>query len=117
MNKTAALFRLAMRTGAIIANVSSEEFDVIDDFAQKFGLAFQIYDDIMDEISTFEELGKTVGKDKNSEKLTYVSLYGLDSAKNKFNSLINDCYGIIARYDSLIIESILNKLKERLSGV
>ena len=117
MNKTAALFRLAMRTGAIIANVSSEDFDVIDDFAQKFGLAFQIYDDIMDEISTFEELGKTVGKDKNSEKLTYVSLYGLDSAKNKFNSLINDCYGIIARYDSLIIESILNKLKERLSGV
>ena len=42
----------------------------------------------MDEISTFEELGKTIGKDKNSGKLTYVSLYGLDNAKEKFSLLI-----------------------------
>ena len=67
--------------------------------------------------TTFEELGKTTGKDKNSGKLTYVSLYGLNSAKNKFDTLINDCYGIIKKYDSLIIESILKKLKERLAGV
>ena len=42
-----------------------------------------VYDDIMDEISSFEELGKTIGKDKNSGKLTYVSLYGLEEAKNR----------------------------------
>ena len=89
----------------------------LDDFATKFGLAFQIYDDIMDEISTFEELGKTIGKDKNSGKLTYVSLYGLDKAKEKFSLLINDCYDIVKQYDSKIFTDILNKLRDRILGV
>lgn len=116
MNKTAALFRLAIRSGVIIAEAGKDILDEMDEFAQKFGLAFQIYDDIMDEISTFEELGKTVGKDKNSGKLTYVSLYGLDEAKNKFSSLINDCYAIIDKHPSEIFRSISDKLKNRILG-
>ena len=115
LNKTATLFRLAMRSGAIIADKS--KIDELDKFAENFGLAFQIYDDIMDEISTFEELGKTVGKDKNSNKLTYVSLYGLDEAKKKFELLINDCYGIVNKYNSKIFINILDKLRERILGV
>ena len=115
LNKTAVLFRLAMRCGAIIADETKlAEFD---DFAKKFGLAFQIYDDIMDEISTFEELGKTIGKDKNSGKLTYVSLYGLDEAKNKFRLLINDCYDIVNKYESIVLKEILDKLRDRILGV
>lgn len=117
MNKTAALFRLSMRSGAIIADASDTILDEIDMFSQHFGMAFQIYDDIMDEISTFEEMGKTVGKDKNSQKLTYVSLYGLSNAKNKFDSHIKNCCDIISKYNSEIIISILDKLKTRLSGV
>ena len=117
LNKTAVLFRLAVRTGAIIANATEDEFNKMDEFAKKFGLAFQIYDDIMDEISTFEELGKTAGKDKNSGKLTYVSLYGLEEAKNKFSSLIEECYGIIDKYHSEIMSGILDKLKNRILGV
>ncbi len=116
-NKTGALFKLSMRTGAIIANADAEVMKEIDRFAQNFGLAFQIYDDIMDEISSFEELGKTVGKDKNSGKLTYASLYGLEEAKNKFSSHINICYDIIEKYDSEIISGIINKLSSRLTGV
>ena len=117
LNKTAVLFRLAVRIGAIIANASSEQFEEMDSFAKKFGLAFQIYDDIMDEISTFEEMGKTIGKDKSSGKLTYVSLYGLDEAKNKFYSLIEECYDIIGKYNSEILCEILSKLKNRILGV
>lgn len=115
LNKTAALFRLPIRTGAIIAGAN--DLEELDSFAKKFGLAFQIYDDIMDEISTFEELGKTIGKDKNSGKLTYVSLYGLDTAKNKFKLLINDCYDIVEKYNSEVFRSILNKLRDRILGV
>jgi len=115
LNKTAALFRLPIRTGAIIAGV--KDLGELDSFAKKFGLAFQIYDDIMDEISTFEELGKTIGKDKNSGKLTYVSLYGLDIAKSKFELLINDCYDIVEKYNSEVFRSILNKLRDRILGV
>ena len=115
LNKTAALFRLAIRSGAIIADKSKVE--ELDEFAKEFGLAFQIYDDIMDEVSTFEELGKTIGKDKNSGKLTYVSLYGLDEAKKKFELLLNDCYAIVNKYNSRIFENILNKLRDRILGV
>ena len=116
MNKTAALFRLPIRCGAIIANKLDKQ-EELDEFAKKFGLAFQIYDDIMDEISTFEELGKTIGKDKNTGKLTYVSLYGFDKAKEKFSLLINDCYDIVKQYDSKIFTDILNKLRDRILGV
>ena len=114
MNKTAVLFRLAVRIGAIAAEADEKTIEEFDAFAKKFGLAFQIYDDIMDEISSFEELGKTVGKDKNSGKLTYVSLYGLEEAENKFRNLIQECYGIIGKYDSKVFNEILDKLTERI---
>lgn len=117
LNKTAALFRLAMRSGAIISNAGEENFGKMDLFAKEFGLSFQIYDDIMDEISSFEEMGKTTGKDKNSGKLTYVSLYGLDNAVEKFNEHINKCYDIIKEYNSDIINEILDKLRERLADI
>ncbi|MBR1373840.1 polyprenyl synthetase family protein [bacterium] len=116
LNKTAVLFRLAVRIGAIAAGADDSVTNEFDVFAKKFGLAFQIYDDIMDEISSFEELGKTTGKDKASGKLTYVSLYGLESAKKKFNYLINDCYDIIDKYNSEIFNEILDKLKTRIES-
>ena len=114
LNKTAVLFRLAVRIGAIAANADEKTIEEFDNFAKKFGLAFQIYDDIMDEISSFEELGKTVGKDKNSGKLTYVSLYGLEEAENRFENLIKECYGIIEKYHSKVLEEILDKLNNRI---
>ena len=114
LNKTAVLFRLAVRCGAIL--VDESKLDELDNFATKFGLAFQIYDDIMDEISSFEELGKTIGKDRNSGKLTYVSLYGLEEAKNRFNLLLTECYGIVNKYESRIFREILDKLRDRILG-
>ena len=114
LNKTAVLFRLAVRIGAIGANADNRTISEFDNFAKKFGLAFQIYDDIMDEISTFDELGKTIGKDRISGKLTYVSLYGLEAAKKKFSYLINECYDIIEKYNSEVFAEILDKLKIRI---
>lgn len=94
-HKTSDLFQLAMRTGAIIGGASDEQLEIFTDFAKKFGLAFQITDDILDEISTFEQMGKTLGKDKAEGKLTYVSLYGLDEAKCKLSCLAHECYDIM----------------------
>ena len=113
LNKTAVLFRLAVRIGAIVAGADDATLNEFDNFAKKFGLAFQIYDDIMDEVSSFEELGKTVGKDKNSGKLTYVSLYGLEEAKHKFNYLIRECYAIIEKYNCDTFREILDKSENR----
>ena len=116
LNKTAVLFRLAVKCGAIGAGADENTINEFDNFATKFGLAFQIYDDIMDEISTFEELGKTIGKDKNSGKLTYVSLYGLEEAKQKFYSHMAECYDIIGKYNSKVFTEILDKLKSRIGN-
>ena len=49
----------------------------------------------LDEISTFEEMGKTLVRIKEEGKLTYVSLYGLDEAKCKLSCLFEKCYDII----------------------
>ncbi|MBR3889694.1 polyprenyl synthetase family protein [bacterium] len=109
-HKTADLFKLALKTGAIIAGASDEQVEEMDRFGQAFGIAFQIYDDIMDEIATFEELGKTIGKDKEAGKLTYVSLYGLEQAKKYFHELVDEAHSIIDKYNSEIFSSMLDKL-------
>lgn len=113
-HKTADLFKLALRTGAIIAGASEEQINAITEFGQKLGVAFQIADDILDETSTFEEMGKTLGKDKVAGKLTYVSLYGLEKSKQDLKLLIDDCKNILINKNiySEIFEQILDKIKK-----
>ena len=113
-HKTADLFKLALKTGAIIAGASQEQIDEMEEFGQTFGIAFQIYDDVMDEIATFEELGKTIGKDKEAGKLTYVTLYGLEPAKEKVRELIAKAHNIIDKYNSEIFSNMLDKLVEKI---
>lgn len=112
-HKTADLFKLALRTGAIIANATEKQIQDITEFGQLMGVAFQIADDILDETSTFEEMGKTLGKDKEEGKLTYTSLYGLEKAKNDLNALIDKCLDILHKNElkSEIFEQILTKIK------
>lgn len=114
-HKTADLFRLPLRTGAIIAGANEKDLEKITDLAQKLGIAFQISDDILDVISTFEEMGKTIGKDNNAEKLTYVTLYGLDTAKCKLSCLLEECYDIIEEFQvkSEPLLEIISDIKKR----
>lgn len=114
-HKTADLFKLALRTGAIIADATQEQIDAITEFGQILGVAFQISDDILDEISTFEEMGKTLGKDKNAGKLTYTSLYGLEESKCKLACLLNNCYDIMKQIDvkSEVFDEIISGIKKR----
>ncbi len=115
IHKTSDLFQLAMRTGAIIANADDEKIQSVTEFAKTFGLAFQIADDILDEISTFEQMGKTLGKDKEEGKLTYVSLYGIDESKCKLACLFEKCHDIMNKQDinSEIIKDMIKKISER----
>jgi geranylgeranyl pyrophosphate synthase 4 len=112
-HKTADLFKLALRTGAIIADADSKQLEEITAFAQKLGVAFQIADDILDETSTFEEMGKTLGKDKDAGKLTYTSLYGIEKSKQDLNKLIDECFEILNHNNlkSEVFEHILNKIR------
>jgi geranylgeranyl diphosphate synthase type II len=114
-HKTSDLFQLAMRAGAIIAGADDNKLKIITKFAKQFGLAFQIADDILDEISTFEQMGKTLGKDKEEGKLTYVTLYGLEQAKCKLSCILNDCRDIMSLHgiDSEIFENIITDIEKR----
>ena len=115
LHKTSDLFKLSMRTGAIIAGAEDEKLEALTEFAENFGLAFQIADDILDEISTFEEMGKTLGKDKEEGKLTYVSLYGLEESKCKLACLFKKCCDIMKEqnFESEIFKDMIKKINER----
>ena len=80
-NKTGALLKLCVRMGAILANCNENDLKKLSLYADKIGLAFQIKDDILSEEGNEEILGKPVGNDKELQKCTYVSQYGLEGAK------------------------------------
>lgn len=115
IHKTAVLFRLALKSGAIIAGASEKDIKSMEEFAQKLGFAFQICDDILDETSTFEELGKTLGKDKEANKQTYVAIFGLKQARTDLSCLLDDACAIIAKnnIESKVFKEIIEGIKER----
>ncbi|MBR3723412.1 MAG: polyprenyl synthetase family protein [Selenomonadaceae bacterium] len=81
MGKTGALFRAAIRSGAILGGASKEELEALTLYAEKFGLAFQITDDILDVEGDEKTLGKPIGSDAKNQKSTYVTLLSLEEAK------------------------------------
>lgn len=81
--KTGALLEASFMIGAIVGGAKQEEIDVMEEIARNIGMAFQIQDDILDETSTEEELGKPIHSDERNVKTTYVTLYGLNKAKDE----------------------------------
>src|SRR5438477_10864112 len=75
-SKTAALIAASVVTGGIYAGASTEQVEHLRCFGQAIGLAFQIVDDILDVTQSSAQLGKTAGKDIDSEKTTYPALFG-----------------------------------------
>ena len=82
IHKTGALIRAAALLGAYSANdLDGKRISAIDHYAQSIGLAFQVVDDILDTEADTATLGKTAGKDADSNKPTYVTILGLGRAK------------------------------------
>lgn len=77
--KTGALLTAACRLGAIAADA---DLDAATTFGRNLGLAFQIMDDVLDETSTAEQMGKATGKDGDAGKNTYPRLIGLDASRD-----------------------------------
>ena len=96
--KTGCLIAYACQAGAIIGNASDEEYNIITSYARKIGIAFQISDDILDVIGDSKLMGKTLGKDALQDKLTFVSLYGLDQAKKIAQDLISQAKEAISHF-------------------
>ena len=97
-NKTGALLKLSVRMGAILAEANEEDINKLSAFADKIGLAFQIKDDILSEEGNPEITGKPVGNDKEHNKCTYVSIFGLQEAKQELEKTIKEAVQIIEIY-------------------
>ncbi len=86
-NKTGALIESSLMVGAILGGATASEVAQLEKAGSNVGIAFQIQDDILDIVSTSQELGKPVGSDEKNNKSTYVSLYGLDKARDSVKEL------------------------------
>jgi geranylgeranyl diphosphate synthase, type II len=94
--KTGALLTCAARMGAIAAGAPAGTLQQITDFGGHLGLAFQIIDDILDETSTPEQLGKATQKDRHAGKNTYPTLLGLDDARQQAGLELEQALACIA---------------------
>lgn len=95
--KTGALIRAACRIGCILGNTSQEHFNLVDQYAQKIGLSFQIIDDILDRVGQQELLGKPIGSDADQHKTTYVTLYGIEKARRMSQQLTEEAIACLDR--------------------
>ena len=116
-NKTSALIEAAMMTGAILAGADENSVAIIEEAAGKIGLAFQIQDDILDVTSTEEELGKPVHSDENNNKVTYVTLFGIEEASRQVKELSEDAVSLLKGLNKnneflyLLVEKLINRRK------
>jgi farnesyl diphosphate synthase/geranylgeranyl diphosphate synthase type II len=85
--KTGALIRASARIGALLGGAGEAQLAAISRYADAIGLAFQVQDDILDVTADTETLGKTQGADAARNKPTYVSLLGLEGARDKAQDL------------------------------
>lgn len=116
-NKTSALIEAAMMTGAILAGADENSVAIIEEAAGKIGLAFQIQDDILDVTSTEEELGKPVHSDEKNNKVTYVTLFGIEEASRQVKELSEDAVSLLKGLNKnneflyLLVEKLINRRK------
>ena len=115
VNKTGAILRFSIESGAVLAGASDEERAILRDYAYHIGLAFQIKDDILDIEGTTEELGKTAGKDVASDKSTYPALLTLDGAKEKLDIHYKGALTALGKLpsDSTLLEELATYIVKR----
>ena len=111
--KTGALIVAACQMGVAAAGGSQLQFDTAGHFGAALGLAFQIRDDMLDVLSSAEELGKPIGSDMREEKNTYMALMGKDGCEKTVNQLTQFAKNILT--EAFDDTNFLSELAESLS--
>ena len=94
-HKTGKLIKLPIEIACIIANLEKDKREILEEYADLIGLAFQVKDDILDVEGTFEDLGKPVGSDVDLHKATYPSILGMKESKKILNDTVEKAKEII----------------------
>ena len=95
--KTAALLESSLMIGAILGGATAEEVEIMEQIGRKVGVAFQIQDDVLDVTSSMEVLGKPIGSDEKNNKVTYVTLVGLETAQAEVEKLSNEAIALVEK--------------------
>lgn len=113
--KTGALLEASMMIGAVLAGADDEDMGKLERIARNIGIAFQIQDDILDLTGTMEELGKPIGSDKRNEKVTYVTLEGIEKSAKEVKRLSDEAVMLLhsLQKDSEFLEQLILSLVNR----
>ena len=113
--KTGALLEASMMIGAVLAGADEEDMGKLERIARNIGIAFQIQDDILDLTGTMEELGKPIGSDKRHEKVTYVTLEGIEKSAKEVKRLSDEAVMLLhsLQKDSEFLEQLILSLVNR----
>lgn len=113
--KTGALLEAAMMTGAVLGGADEAELRAVEQMASAIGLAFQIQDDILDVTGTAEQLGKPVLSDEKNNKTTYVTLFGIEKAKQDVAEISGRAVEILQKLpgENLFLERLIQMLITR----
>lgn len=97
--KTGALIEASVSCGAELVGVNSTQIHMLENYAQKIGLAFQVTDDILNVEGDPEIMGKAVGTDERRRKTTYPALLGLAESKEFAAQLVKDALRALDAFD------------------
>ena len=113
--KTGALFRASLRAGAILGGATEKQLGSLTAYAEHFGLAFQITDDILDIVGDAQKIGKPVGSDLKNQKVTYPSLFTLPVARKMADDTINKALGCLEEsgLQSAVLRALVEYLAQR----
>lgn len=113
--KTSALLEASMMTGALLAGAEEDQLRTVEQIAAAVGLAFQIQDDILDVTSTPEQLGKPVLSDEKNQKTTYVTLEGLEKAREDVARISAEALKLLHSLpgENLFLEELIQMLVTR----
>lgn len=95
-NKTARLINISLRFGALAGGAGEAELAMLEDYGHKIGMVFQIVDDLLDIEGSKEELGKSIGKDKDQQKATFPAVYGVAESHAKAVELTDAARQVIS---------------------
>lgn len=96
--KTACMFIHPLRAAAKLCDACDADLEALTDYGKAFGLLFQATDDLLDVTGVQADMGKTLGKDAESGKLTCVSAYGLEGARNRVERLHREALAALERF-------------------
>ena len=95
--KTGTLLQASVLMGAACGSTTPQTWQALSDYGAAIGLAFQVVDDILDVTQASETLGKTAGKDLENNKPTYVTVLGLQAARQHASELHRQAQAALAR--------------------